>query len=59
METEIDFVPHVSHIALQFIARHWRDVSTSKVYCMRVEFVIKYKAIMNYLLDYKVYEILK
>ena len=33
MQTEINFVPHVSKIALQFIARHcWHDVSTSKVY---------------------------
>ena len=23
------FIPHVSQIALQFIVRHWRDMSTS------------------------------
>ena len=26
------FFPHVSQITLQFIVRHWRDLSTSKVY---------------------------
>ena len=33
MQAEIDFVLHVSQIALQFIVWHWRDVNTSiKVY---------------------------
>ena len=31
LQTEINFVQHVSQIALQFIVRHWHDVTISKV----------------------------
>ena len=32
IQTKINFVPHLSQIELQFIVRHWHDVSTSNVY---------------------------
>ena len=31
LQTEINFVQHVSQIALQFIVRNWHDVTISKV----------------------------
>ena len=32
IQIKINFLLHVSQLALQFIVRHWRDVCTSKVY---------------------------